>query len=100
MAATLRLHRSRIYARDSQSGAIPNRTTWSFRRNWEHTLAKSNRWNIDLLADLAEVITFRVSRRRREMYSGHGGLRMSVSVSLCVSVCPWSHSHTTARTGM
>jgi len=31
------------------------------------------------------VITFRVSRRRREVYCGH--VHLCVSVSLCVSVC-------------
>ena len=33
------------------------------------------------------MITSRVSRRRREMYSGHGRLCVFVSVSVCVSVC-------------
>jgi len=31
------------------------------------------------------VITFRVSRRRREMYTGHA--RLCVCLSVCVSVC-------------
>ena len=43
------------------------------------------------------VITFRVSRRRREMYIGHA--RMCLTVSVC-AVCPSPHSHTTARTQM
>ena len=40
------------------------------------------------------VITFHVSRRRREMYSGHARL------CVCVSNCPRPHAHTTARTWM
>jgi len=40
------------------------------------------------------LITFRVSRRRREMYIGHA------RPSVCVSVRPRPYSHTTARTGM
>jgi len=39
-------------------------------------------------------ITFRVRRSRGEMYIGHGRL------SVCVSVCPSPHSHTTIRTPM
>jgi len=39
-----------------------------------------------------KVIAYRVSRRRREMFSGHA--RLSVSLSVC------SHAHTTARTQM
>ena len=38
------------------------------------------------------IITFRVSRRRREMYCGHA--------RLCLSVCPRPHAHTIARTRM
>ena len=41
------------------------------------------------------VITFRVSRRRREMYSGHA--RLCVCLPVCLSL---PHSHTTARTRM
>jgi len=47
--------------------------------------------------------TFRVSRRRCEMYSGHARLCVCVSVCLClciVSACPSPHSHTAARTRM
>ena len=40
------------------------------------------------------VITFRVSRRPREMYCGHARL----CVSLCVCLRP--HAHTIARTRM
>jgi len=39
-------------------------------------------------------ITFRVSRRRREMYCGHARLCLCV----CLCVCPQSHAHTIART--
>jgi len=39
------------------------------------------------------LITFRVSCRRREMYSGHARL------CVCLSVCPSPHSHTTALLG-
>ena len=39
-------------------------------------------------------ITFRVSRRRREMYCGHARL------GVCVSVCPRPHAYTIARTQM
>ena len=41
---------------------------------------------------------FLVSRRRREMYIGHG--RLCVCPYVCVSVCPSPHAHTTARTRM
>ena len=38
------------------------------------------------------IIKFRLSRRRREVYSGHA--------RLCLSVCSWPHSHASARTRM
>jgi len=38
-------------------------------------------------------ITFRVSRRRREMYCGHAHL------CVCLSLCPRPHAHTIARPG-
>jgi len=44
------------------------------------------------------VITFRVSRRRREMYCGHA--RLCVRLCVCVSVCPRPHAYTIARTLM
>jgi len=44
------------------------------------------------------LITFRVNRRRREMYSSHA--RLSVSVCLSGAVCPRPYAHTTARTRM
>jgi len=51
-----------------------------------------------------QVITFRASRRRREMYCGHARLRVCVCVcpclSVCLSVCPRPHPHTIARTRM
>ena len=40
------------------------------------------------------IFTFRVSRRRREMYSGHGRL------CVCLCVCRSPHSRTTAQTRM
>jgi len=43
---------------------------------------------------LTTCITFRVSRRRREMYKLIGHARVSVCV--CMSVCPSLHAHTTA----
>jgi len=42
------------------------------------------------------VVTFRVSRRRREMYCGHPRL----CVCVCLSVCPRPYVHTTSRTRM
>jgi len=39
------------------------------------------------------MIAFRMSRRRREVYSGHGRLWV------CLCVCPSPHAHTTARPG-
>jgi len=39
-------------------------------------------------------ITFRVSRRPREMYCGHARL------CVCVCVCPRPHAYTIARTGI
>jgi len=53
----------------------------------------ANKWNTCVSVVKLPVITFRVSRRRREMYIGHTRL------SLCVSVCLSPRSHTTARTG-
>jgi len=46
------------------------------------------------LADLAEVIIFRVRHGRGEMYIGH------VRLCVCLCVCLSPHSHTTARTQM
>jgi len=43
-----------------------------------------------------EFITFRVSRRRREMYCGHA--RLSVCLPVCV--CPRLHAHIIGRTRM
>ena len=40
------------------------------------------------------VITFRVSRRPREMYCGYARL------CVCLYVCPRPHAHTIARTRM
>ena len=40
------------------------------------------------------IITFRVSRRPREMYCGHPRL------CVCLSVCPRPHAYTIARTRM
>ena len=40
------------------------------------------------------IITFRISRRRREIYIGHARL------SVWLSVCPSPHAYTTARTQM
>jgi len=40
------------------------------------------------------LVTFRVSRRPREMYCGH------VRLCVCVSVCPRPHAYTIARTRM
>jgi len=42
--------------------------------------------NTTLLDYPVTVITFRVSRRRREMYCGHA--RLCVSVCLCAAACP------------
>ena len=44
------------------------------------------------------LVTFRVSRRQREMYCGHA--RLCVFLSVCLSVCPRPHAHTHARTRM
>jgi len=49
------------------------------------------------------MFTFRVRRTSRgEMYIGHARLCVCVSVCrrVCLSVCPLTHSHTTARTRM
>ena len=40
------------------------------------------------------IITFRVSRRPREMYCGHARL------CVCLRVCPRPHAHIIARTRM
>ena len=47
-------------------------------------------------ADADLLVTFRVSRRPREMYCGHARLCLSV----CLYVCPRPHVHTIARTQM
>jgi len=39
-------------------------------------------------------VTFRISRRRREMYCGHARL------CVCLSVCQRPHAYNIARTGM
>ena len=44
------------------------------------------------------VVTFRVGRRRREMYCGHA--RLYVCLCVCVCVCPRPHAYTIARTRM
>jgi len=49
--------------------------------------------NIMIIA-ITIIITFRVSRRRREMYCGHARL------CVCLSVCPRPHAHTIALTRM
>jgi len=41
-----------------------------------------------LVLALCLLITFRVSRRRREMYCGHARLSVSVSVCLSAAACP------------
>jgi len=46
------------------------------------------------------VVTFRVSRRPREMYCGHARLCVCLCVSVCLCVCPRPHAHTVARTRM
>jgi len=43
---------------------------------------------------LFSFVTFRVSRRPREMYCGHTRL------CVCLCVCPRPHAHTIARTRM
>ena len=50
--------------------------------------------NTCILKSSTEFVTFRVSRRRREMYIGHTRL------CVYVSVCPSPHSDTIARTRM
>jgi len=45
---------------------------------------------------LKAIVTYRVSRRQREMYCGHARL----CVSVCVSECPRPHAYTIARTRM
>jgi len=47
-----------------------------------------------LLQSIQSVITFRVSRRRREMYCGH--VRLCVCLCVCVSVCACPHYCTDA----
>jgi len=49
---------------------------------------------ISVVRLMAIFITFRVSRRPREMYCGHTRL------CVCLCVCPRPHAHTIARTRM
>jgi len=46
---------------------------------------------------LCHIITFHMSRRRREMYCGHAH---RVCVCVCLSVCPQLHAHTIVWTRM
>ena len=39
------------------------------------------------------IVTFFVSRRRREMYCGHPRLCVSVCLCVCVSVCPRPYAY-------
>jgi len=48
--------------------------------------------------DIVVLVTFRVSRRRREMYCGHAHL--CVCVCVCLSVCPRLHAYSIARAGV
>jgi len=46
----------------------------------------------DFFADVVDiVVTFRVSRRPREMYCGHAHLCVSVSVCVCLSAAACQH---------
>jgi len=67
---------------------------WRIRLN--HSSAAAMRPYVKLLWSL--VITFLVEQSWGEMYIGHGSL--CVYMSVCVSICPSPHSHTTARTRM
>jgi len=48
----------------------------------------------DSTINIGMVITFRVRRRRREMYCGHPRL------CVCLSVCPRPHAHIATWTRM
>jgi len=48
-----------VYYRGFQPGKFPR---GNFRRNWNHRLADLKRWNICILADLAEVVAVIVYR--------------------------------------
>jgi len=58
--------------------------------NLTATFRTTRHWSVRKTRQIGAFVTFRVSRRRCEMYIGHA--------RLCV--CPSPHSHTTARTGM
>jgi len=45
-------------------------------------------WTCENIVQLSEVVTFRVSRRPREMYCGHSRLCVCLSVCLSAAVCP------------
>jgi len=49
---------------------------------------------------LVLALTFRMSRRPREMYCGHARLCVCLCVCVCLSLCPRPHTHTIARTRM
>jgi len=53
-------------------------------------MGSQRRWSLDLSGSRTQwliIITFRVSRRRREMYCGHARICVCLSLCLCVCVC-------------
>jgi len=98
-----------VNARHSSSGRQPNFSAFSregvtyFHQGGHHVGHVPTFYSYSVPTGL---ITFRVSRIRREMYIGHARLCMCVCVcvclclSVCLCVCPSPHSHTTARTRM
>jgi len=52
---------------------------------------------VDFFQDQINIITFCVSRRRREMYCGHARLCVCLCVCVHVSVFPRPHAHTQWR---
>jgi len=74
--------------------ADDNNTLDCDRYCFTHTLFTTYAIDERMLNAKITFITFRVSRRRREMYSGH------VHLCVCLCVCPRPHAYTIARTRM
>jgi len=72
-----------VTTRYSSSGRQPNFAALN-RGRYLYSARRPSRWALSHI-----LVTFRVSRRRREMYCGHARLCvcLSVCVSVCVSVC-------------
>jgi len=74
-----------VTARQSSSERQPNFAALNRGRHL-YSAGRPSRW---ALAHILVIVTFRVSRRQREMYAyiGHARLYVCLSVSVCVCLC-------------